>query len=59
MNGNNHPHLKPTGEPDAVKVARPCLRADTHRQAVRGGVVGKVLRDSNSLATYSTLVPAW
>jgi len=35
--------LKPTGEPDAVKVARP----------VRGGVVGKG-QQCTSLATYST-----
>ena len=35
--------LKPTGEPDAVKVARP----------VRRGVVGKV-PEGNSLATYPT-----
>ena len=44
-NGNNCPDLKPTGEPCAVKVAR----------TVRGRVVGKVSRDGNSLATYSTL----
>jgi hypothetical protein len=36
--------LKPTGEPDAVKVARP----------VRGRAVGKVPLDGNSLAAYPT-----
>ena len=41
--GNNRPDLKPTGEPDAVKVARP----------VRGRVVAKVPQ-GNSVATYPT-----
>ncbi len=45
--GNNRSDLKLTGEPDAGKLARP----------VRRGVVGKVLLDSNSLATYPTLHP--
>ncbi len=48
VNGNNRPDLKLTGEPDAVKVARP----------VRRGVVGKVLLVSNSLATYPTTIRA-
>ena len=39
--------LKSTGEPDAVKVARP----------VRRGPVGKALLDSNSLAGYPTPCP--
>ena len=42
--GNNRPDLKPTGEPDAVKVARP----------VRGRVVAKVPQ-GNSVATYPTV----
>ena len=41
------PNLKPVGEPDAGKLARP----------VRRGAVGKVLLDSNSLAAYPTRAP--
>jgi len=48
MSRKKIPDLKYTGEPYPVKVGR----------RVRRGLVGKVLRDSNSLACYPTLLPA-